>query len=137
MSQAQTDLLGGQIDFMFVGVAVAATQIQAGKLRGLAVTSPKRLPQFPDIPSLNEAAVPGFEVLSWLGLAAPAATPDDIVNKIAADVTKVVAMPDVRAQLATLALEPALLPPREFAAFMAQDQAKWATVVKQSGARAD
>ena len=137
VSQAQTDLLGGQIDLMFVGVAVAVGQIQGGKLRGLGVTSPKRIPQFPDMPTISEAGVPGFEVVSWLGLAGPAALPDAIANKIHADVVKVLADPDVRSKLAGLALEPALMSPSEFAAFMADDQAKWGVVVKATGARLD
>lgn len=137
VSQAQTDLLGGQIDLMFVGVAVALPQIQAGKLRGLGVTSLKRIPQLPEVPAINEAGVPGFEVISWLGLAAPAGTPDEVANRIYVEVAKIVAQPDVRARLTSLAMEPALLAPKEFAAFMADDQAKWGAVVKKSGAQLD
>jgi tripartite-type tricarboxylate transporter receptor subunit TctC len=137
VSQAQTDLMGGQIESMFVVLSAAIPQINAGKIRGLGVTSAKRVPQLPQVPSVDEAGVPGFEVLSWIGLAGPAGMPEDVVNKIHADVAKIVNQPEIRERIIGHALQPALMPPREFATFMATDQSKWAEVVKASGARAD
>ncbi len=137
ISQAQSDLLGGQITSMFVVMSAAIPQINAGKLRALGVTSSQRMPQLPQVPTIDEAGVKGYEVASWIGLAAPAGTPDEIVNKINADVTKIVNQPDVRQRIQALGLELALMAPREFGDFMAKAQAKWAEVVKKSGARLD
>ncbi len=137
ISQAQSDLLGGQITSMFVVMSAAIPQINTGKLRALGVTSSQRMPQLPQVPTIDEAGVKGYEVASWIGLAAPAGTPDEIVNKINADVTKIVNQPEVRQRIQGLGLELALMPPRTFGEFMAKDQAKWAEVVKKSGARLD
>lgn len=135
ISQAQSDLLGGQIQSMFVVLSAAIPQVNAGKLRALGVTSSKRMPQLPQVPTIDEAGVKGYEVASWIGLAAPAGTPDDIVNKIHADVAKLASQPDFVQRIQGNGLELALMAPREFGDFMAKDQAKWAEVVKQSGAR--
>ena len=137
VSQAQTDLLGGQIESMFVVLSAAIPQINAGKIRGLGVTSKKRVPQLTQVPSIEEGGVAGFEVLSWIGLAAPAGTPDEVVNRIHADVARIVNQPDVQERIGGHALSPALMSPGEFASFMAEDQAKWAKVVRASGAKAD
>ncbi len=137
ISQAQTDLLGGQIQSMFVVLAAAIPQINAGKLRGLGVTSLQRMPQLPQLPTIVEAGVKGYEVVSWIGLAAPAGTPDEVVNKIYADVVKIASQPDFRERVSGNGLELALMAPREFSDFMAKDQTKWAEVVKSSGARLD
>lgn len=137
VSQAQTDLMGGQIESMFVVLSAAIPQVKAGRIRALGVTSPKRVPQLSDVPTVAEAGVPGYEVLSWIGLAGPGALPDEIAARIHADVAKILAMPDVSEKVTSRALEVALLGPKEFAAFMAEDQRKWARVVKASGAQAD
>lgn len=137
ISQAQTDLLGGQIQSMFVVLSAAIPQINAGKIRALGVTSLQRMPQLPQVPTIDEAGVKGYEVASWIGLAAPAGTPDEIINKIHADIAKIAAQPEFLQRINANGLESALLAPQEFAAFMAKDQAKWAEVVKQSGARLD
>ncbi len=137
ISQAQTDLLGGQIESMFVVLSAAIPQINAGKIRALGVTSMQRMPQLPQVPTIDEAGVKGYEVASWIGLAAPAGTPDAIVNKIHADLAKIIAQQDFLQRISANGLESALLGPKEFGEFMAKDQAKWADVVKQSGARLD
>lgn len=137
LAQAQSDLLGGQIPSMFVVLSAAIPQINAGKLRALGVTSSRRMPQLPQVPTIDEAGVRGYEVASWIGLAAPAGTPDDVVNRIHDAVAKMATQQDFLQRIQDRGLELALMNPREFADFMAKDQAKWAGVVKQSGARLD
>lgn len=137
ISQAQSDLLGGQIPSMFVVLSAAIPQISAGKLRALGVTSSRRMPQLPQVPTIDEAGVKGYEVASWIGLAAPAGTPDEVVNKIHADVAKIASQQDFLQRIQGIGLELALMDPQAFHDFMANDQAKWAEVVKKSGARLD
>lgn len=137
ISQAQSDLLGGQIPSMFVVLSAAIPQISAGKLRALGVTSSRRMPQLPQVPTIDEAGVKGYEVASWIGLAAPAGTPDEVVNKIHADVAKIASQQDFLQRIQGIGLELALMDPQAFHDFMAKDQAKWAEVVKKSGARLD
>jgi len=137
ISQAQTDLLGGQIQSMFVVLSAAIPQVRSGELRALGVTSLQRVPQLRDTPTLDEAGVKGYELLSWIGLAAPAGTPEGVVNKISSDVADIVSQSDFRARLDAAGLQPAPMAPAEFATFMAKDQARWAEIVKVSGAQLD
>jgi len=137
ISQAQTDLLGGQIQSMSVVLSAAIPQVRSGELRALGVTSLQRVPQLRDTPTLDEAGVKGYELLSWIGLAAPAGTPEGVVNKISSDVADLVSQSDFRARLDAAGLQPAPMAPAEFATFMAKDQARWAEIVKVSGAQLD
>jgi len=137
ISQAQTDLLGGQIQSMFVVLSAAIPQVRSGELRALGVTSLQRVPQLRDTPTLDEAGVKGYELLSWIGLAAPAGTPEGVVHKISSDVADIVSQSDFRARLDAAGLQPAPMAPAEFATFMAKDQARWAEIVKVSGAQLD
>jgi tripartite-type tricarboxylate transporter receptor subunit TctC len=136
-AQAQADLIGGQIPVMFVVASAAIPQIQAGKLRALGVTTSQRLTQVPDIPTVSEAGAPGFEMVSWIGVAGPAGLPPDITAKLANEVIRVVGLPDVRERIRGLGLEIALMPSAEFAAYMAKEQARWGEVVRRAGARLD
>jgi len=137
VANAQTDVVGGQIEFLFVVPSFAIPQIQAGRLRGLGVASLKRMPQLPDLPTIDEAGVPGFEVLAWIGIAGPGNIADEVVNKVATDTLRVLGLPDVRDRINTLGLEISPMPTREFQEYVVAEQAKWAKVVKASGAKAE
>ena len=137
VANAQTDVVGGQIEFLFVVPSFAIPQIQAGRLHGLGVASLKRMPQLPDLPTIDEAGVRGFEVLAWIGIAGPGQISDEIVTKVAADMLRVLGMPDVRERINTLGLEISTMPAREFQDYVVKEQAKWAKVVKDSGAKAE
>jgi tripartite-type tricarboxylate transporter receptor subunit TctC len=134
---ALADLIGGQITFMFADALAAAPQIKAGKLRGLAVSSPKRFALVPDLPTVAEAGVPGFAAVGWTGLLAPAGTPQPIVRKLNAEVVRVLPLPDVKEKLAGDGSEFGKNTPEQFADFIKQEIAKWAKVIKASGARAE
>jgi len=135
ISQAQTDLIGGQLDLMFVVPSVAIQQVAAGRFRAIGIASLKRMPQLPDVPTIDESGLKGFEALPWIGIGAPSGVPEDVVNRISAEVLKVLAMPDVQSRISGLGLLPDGQPAKEFADYMARDQAKWAKVVKESGAK--
>jgi tripartite-type tricarboxylate transporter receptor subunit TctC len=137
VANAQTDVVGGQVEFLFVVPSFAIPQIQAGRLRGLGVASLKRMPQLPDLPTIDEAGVPGFEVLAWIGIAGPGNITDEVVNKVAADTLRVLGLQDVRDRINTLGLEISTMPPRDFQEYVVAEQAKWAKMVKESGAKAE
>ena len=127
-----TALLGGQVQFGMVPPITVAGYIPAGKLKGLAVTGKQRLHALPQVPTFAEAGLPSYNVTSWNGLLAPAATPRAIVNKIAADIEKVLAMPDIREKLASQGAEPAYVEPAEFAKLIKDDIARYAKVIKEA-----
>jgi tripartite-type tricarboxylate transporter receptor subunit TctC len=131
--QAVTDLLAGQIDLMFAPAQTAMPYVQAGKLKALAVTSAKRAATLPGIPTAAESGLPGYEALGWFGLLAPAGTPRPVVEKIGADANAVLALPEVRERLLALGSEPSGNKPDEFAAFIRDDQAKWARLMAALG----
>ena len=137
VSQAQTDLLGGQLDMLFVVPSFAMQHMSAGKLRAVGVGSLKRMPQLPQVPTIDESGVPGFASLPWIGLAGPAGLPDAIVDKISGDVIKILAMPDVQERINALGLVADGMPAKEFTEYVAQEQAKWGKTVKESGAHQD
>ncbi|WP_234194502.1 Bug family tripartite tricarboxylate transporter substrate binding protein [Pseudacidovorax sp. NFM-22] len=132
-----TDLMSGQIQATFGDVLVLLPQIQAGKLRALAVTSKTRHPMLPDVPTLDEAGLKGFEALSWQGLFAPAGTPSDIVEKLSAEVNKAVRSPEVREYFASRGFIVEGTTPAAFKALIEAEVKKWTPIVKYSGARAD
>ncbi len=134
---AIADLIGGQITFMFADALAAAPQVKAGKLRGLAVSSPRRFALVPDLPTVAESGVPGFSAVGWTGLLAPAGTPQPVVRKLNREVVRVLPLPEVKDKLAGDGSEFGKNTPEEFSVFIKQEIAKWAKVVKASGARAD
>jgi tripartite-type tricarboxylate transporter receptor subunit TctC len=136
-SLAITDVIGGQVSLTFGGIALAAQQINAGRLRALAVTGMRRSPVMPEVPTVAESGVPGYEVSTWYGVFAPGATPRVIVERINAEIVKVMELPDVRERLLGQAFEPLADTPQQFAALVRAEIVKWAKVVKESGARAD
>ena len=129
---ALADLLGGQLDLMFPAIASAVPYHRSGRLRGLAVTSPKRHPSAPELPTVAET-IPKFESRSWIGVLVPAGTPKDIVARINGAVVKLVNAPDVRQALITLGADPETNTPEEFARFIREEVARAARVVKAAG----
>ena len=127
---AIADLLAGHVDLSFMTALEASGHIKAGKLRALAVTSDKRLPALPDVPTLAEGALPGFNAISWIGMVAPAGTPQDIVEKIAADVRAVLADDAVKARFAPLGGVPHATSPQEFGKLIAADRARYAEIIR-------
>ena len=134
---AITELVGGQTDLMFATPIEVAPQVQAGRLKVIATTAPKRLPALPEVPTIQESGYPGFEVFAWFGVLAPAGTPRAIVDRLAGEFAKVVEMPDVKEKLAGQSATVLLKPGEEFSAFIAAEKIKWGGVVKASGARID
>ena len=130
-------LLSGEFDFMFSSTTAAVAQIKSGKLRAIAVTGPKRFSELPDTPTVSEAGVPGFVITGWFGVLAPAGTPREIINKLGAEIVKVVKLPAVQERFASLGTVPVGNSPEEFAAFLRVEIEKWSRVVKASGARPD
>jgi len=131
---ALMDLVGGRYDYNFAGLQAAQTQVRAGKLRALAVTTPQRVPALPDLPAVAEA-LPGYEVVGWYGVIGPAGMPVPLVERLHDDLVRVLAQPDVRERIVNDGSEPVGNTPREFRDFMAADLAKWAKVVRDSGAK--
>ena len=134
---ALQDLLGGQVDMMFDTALVVGPQTQAGKLRPIAVTSSKRLESLPDVPTIAEAGQKGFDMGSWQAVFAPAGTPQPIVDRLHAEIMKVVATPEVQARLKAFGMIPSTMSPAELGAFQKAEVAKWAQVIKAAGIRAD
>ncbi len=134
---ALTDLLSGRVALMFDAMASALPHVKAGRLRALAVTGAKRSAAAPDVPTVAEAGLPGYEINPWFGVFAPAGTPTEVVAKLSDEITKILNMPDVRERLIGQGLEPAGGTPEQFAAHVGSEMKKWARLVKRSGARID
>jgi len=132
-SPAQTAIAGGQVDMGFMSALSAMPLMQSGRLRAIAVTSDKRLPQLPDVPTMAEAGFPAFEVSSWQGLLAPAATPPAIVDKLQQEIARILATPEVRERLAAVAAEPVGSTPTQFRAHIEAEISRWAAVAKRAG----
>ena len=129
------DLLAGTVSFNFDTMPPVLEHIKAGKLRGLGISTPKRLAQLPDVPTFAEEGLIGFEILTWYGVMAPAATPKDIVNKLAADINKAMREPEVKARLEQVGTQLRELSPDEFGAFMRAELAKYTKLVKDANIR--
>lgn len=134
---AIVDLVSGQVQMMFPNIPVALPQIKAGKLRALAVTTEKRSPLFPNLPTVAESGIPGFEVNQWSGLMAPAGTPAAIAEKFQRDIATALNLPETRQTLLNQGFEPVGNTPQQFAAYIRAEIAKWAKVIKEAGIHAD
>jgi tripartite-type tricarboxylate transporter receptor subunit TctC len=132
---ALTDVIAGQVQIMFATSASVIPFIKAGKLRALAVTTARRSPSVPELPTVSEAGVPGFEAITWHGVVVPAATPAPRIERLNRDIVGVLALPDLRERLAALGAEVMAGSPAEFADYIASEIPKWAKVVRDSGAR--
>lgn len=130
-------LLAGDTQLMFDNLANSASQIKAGKLKALAVTTAKRSSLIPELPTLSETGLPGFDIYTWWGFMAPAGTPKEIVAKWNAEVTRILASAEMKAFFAQQGAEPAADTPEQFAALIKSEIAKYAKIVKQSGAKVD
>ena len=131
--QALTDLLGGQIDVMFAPAETVMQQVQAGRLRALAVTSARRATALPALPTAAESGLPGYEAIGWFGLLAPAKTPPAIVARISSDANNAMADPEVRRRILDAGAEPSGDTPEAFARFIRDDMAKWARLIAERG----
>ncbi len=134
---AVTDLIGGGIQLMMVNTPVSGPLAQAGKVRAIGISSPQRLPAYPDIPTIAESGLPGFEVTAWGGIIGPASMPKEIVNRLNAEIRTALASAAVRDRFKTLGAEPAPSTPEEFLELSRRETVKWAKIVKFSGARID
>ena len=134
---ARTDLLAGQVEMMFESAIGVVPFVQGGRLRALGVSGARRSPALPEVPTLSEAGVPGFEASGWLGILAPAGTPVAIVRRLNAEVSAVLGLPDVNAQLAGSGAEVATGSPEQFASFIADEIAKWAKIVRATGLKGE
>ena len=132
-----TDLIGGSVNLMFNSIPPAIQHIKAGRLRLLGVSTAKRSPQLPDVPTISEAGVPGYECITWFGLLAPAKTPPAIIARLHRDIVKVVLAPELKAQFETQGYDAVGGTPAEFSAFIRAESEKYAKVVKFSGAKVD
>ena len=128
-----TDLVGGQVELAILDVVAALPHIRSGKLRALAVTSGRRFEGLPDVPTMAEAGVPGYEAIGWLGLMVPAATPNDVVARLRDAATRALAGGEIRERLSALAVTPAAGGSDEFGAFLRSEIEKWARVLRTGG----
>ena len=136
-SGARTDILGGQVQMMFDAITTMAPNVRAGKLKALGTSGKARSAVLPEVPTVSEAGVPGYEAVIWLGIMAPAGTPRAIVDRLNAEITKIANAPDMKEAWAKQGAIAMSMPPGEFGRFLREDIEKWARVVKISGARAD
>lgn len=134
---AISDLLGGQVQSMFDNAPSALPHVRDGRLRALAVTSAQRLPQLPEVPTLAESGLAGFDVQSWFSLAAPAGTPRAVIERVNADLNKVLGDPAVRQRLQDLAATPSPGTPEQLRSFATEEHKRWQEVVKASGVKVD
>jgi tripartite-type tricarboxylate transporter receptor subunit TctC len=130
MGPAITDLLGGQTQFVFAAIVPVSPHVRGGRLRALGLTGPKRSPVMPELPTIAEAGVPGYQATSWLGMFAPAGTPRAIIDKVNADVVALLTNAELRERLAADGAEPLGSSAREFDGFIREEIAKWAKVIK-------
>lgn len=134
---ALTDLLGGRVSLIFSSMPPALPHVKAGKLRALAVTSAKRSSAAPNLPTIAESGLPGYEVINWYGILAPAGTPKEIVARLNSEILKILNIADVKERLSVQGAETFGSTPQEFAAYIRKETEKWAKVVKYSGAHLD
>jgi tripartite-type tricarboxylate transporter receptor subunit TctC len=125
-----TDVLGGQVPLGVVDVPSAIAHVRAGKMRALAVTSKRRIAAAPEVPTFEEAGVPGYEAIGWFGVVAPAGTPPAIINRLNAEIVAALAIPDIRDKALAAGAEPLTSTPQEFAALMREETRKWAQVIR-------
>jgi len=135
--QAVSDVVAGHMQLMFNSIAPILGHIKAGRVRVLGIASLQRSPQLPDVPTISESGVPGFEAVNWFGMFAPAKTPRAIVNKVNAAVVKVMHAPEMQAQFNKFGADPVGSSVTEFTAFVRRDMEKYAKIVKLSGAKVD
>jgi tripartite-type tricarboxylate transporter receptor subunit TctC len=134
---ALTALIAGEVQVMFETGPGALPHVKTGKLKAIAVGSAKRSSAAPEVPTVAESGLPGFESIAWICMAAPAGTPEPIINKLHGDIVKVLAMPDIKERFSALGADPVGNTPEEFSAYLKAEIGKWSAVVKNSGAKVD
>ena len=134
---AVTDLIGGQVDYMFDSITSAMPHIQSGKLRAIAVTTGKRSSSLPDVPTIAEAGLPGYELSPWFAVYMPAGTPKPIVSKMNAALLEAMKLPEVKARFAAIGAEPIGSTPDQLAVHLASEMSKWGKIIRERGIRAD
>ena len=134
---AMNDLIGGQIQLMFDNLSSSLAQMRAGKVRALAVTTARRSSLAPELPTIAESGLPGFDISTWFGVFVPAHTPGEVVDRLHGEFTKALAAPEIREKMLNLGAEPVGSTPAEFAAYIRSEGDKYARVIRASGARAD
>ena len=132
MAPAVSDLVGGQVQMMFAGISTALPHIRAGKLVPIAIASPRRSAQLPDVPTVAESGIPGFDVTSWYGIVVRSGTPPAVVKKLHADMAEALGAPDVKEKLAALGLDPSGNTPEEFQRLIAAESRKWSDIVRKA-----
>jgi len=136
-SEARTSVLSGQVEMMLDAITTMTPMIRAGRVRALGTTGTRRSSVLPDVPTIAEAGVPGYEATIWIGLMSPAGTPKPVIDKLNAEVNKILKRPDVKKAWNEQGAEPLIMTPAEFEKYLKQDIVKWAKVVKISGARVE
>jgi tripartite-type tricarboxylate transporter receptor subunit TctC len=134
---ALTDLIGGQVDVMFETLTATLPLVKSGKLRAIAVSSANRAAALPDMPTISESGYPGFTGVPWVAMAAPVKTPKAIVDRLNADVNKILSMPDVKQSFLAAGTEPLVMSVEQMNEFVKSESAKWGKAVKASGAKVD
>jgi tripartite-type tricarboxylate transporter receptor subunit TctC len=134
-NQAMNDVLGGQVKVSFVGVPNALPKLHSGKLKALGVSTGKRYAELPDVPTIAEAGVPGYDATIWLGLLAPPGTPREIVQKVNAEITRVLSQPEAKKLMASAGVDVATSTPEEFGKLMQSELDRWGKVVRETGAQ--
>jgi tripartite-type tricarboxylate transporter receptor subunit TctC len=137
IAPAVTAVVAGNVQLMFAGAPSALPQVSGGKLRALGVAGLKRTAAAPELPTLDESGLPGFDVTSWYSIVAPAGTPPEVVRKIQTDIARILAQPDIRAKLAALGAEPVGNTPAEFAKMIKDESAKWGKIVKDANIKVE
>ena len=130
---AMTEVVSGRVNMMFTDIAAAQGLLKSGSLKPIAVTSLQRSPLMPDLPTIAESGVPDYDLSGWIALFAPAGTPKAIVERLNAEVTKVLQLPEIRARLLDLGAVPSPMPVAEFAAWVQQEVNKWTRLVREAG----
>jgi tripartite-type tricarboxylate transporter receptor subunit TctC len=133
VGNAVTDLLGGQVQVMVAPTQAVASHVKSGKLRALGVTGARRTPALPEVPTIAEAGVPGYEAVGWFGLMAPAGTPREVVSTLNREINRILQLPEVKARLLDLGAEPASASPEQFLEFIRVDNAKWDKLIRERG----
>ena len=137
LGTVMTDLIAGQVQLFFLGMVSAQSQVKGGRLRAIGVTGPRRSPALPDVATVAEGGVPGYEVVAWYGLFAPAGTSRAIISRVNSEVKRILALPETRERLSAEGADVASSTPEEFSAYIKTEMTKWSKVVNMSGARAD
>jgi tripartite-type tricarboxylate transporter receptor subunit TctC len=132
MAPAVSDLVGGQVQMMFAGISTVLQHVRAGRLVALAIASPQRSTQLPEVPTVAESGLPGFDVTSWYGIVVRSGTPPAIVKKLHADMAEALASADVKEKLAALGLDPLGNTPEEFQRMIAAESRKWSEIVRKA-----